>query len=100
MGELKAAVSSSNGRQALTDSEITVYGTQWCPDVRRSTWFLKQQGISFRWVDIDQDGGGREFVEQVNNGSRSVPTILFADGSTLVEPSNSELASKLGVEED
>ena len=84
----------------MTDSDITVYGTQWSPDVRRTTWFLRQRGVPLRWVDIDQGGDGREYVESVNGGSRSVPTILFSDGSTLVEPSNAELASKLGVSED
>jgi glutaredoxin len=48
-------------------------------------------------VDIDQDPEGREYVMKVNDGSRSVPTIVFPDGSILVEPSNAELAEKLGI---
>jgi thioredoxin reductase (NADPH) len=48
-------------------------------------------------VDIEQDRQAEEYVREKNNGKRIVPTIEFADGSILVEPSNAELAVKLGV---
>jgi glutaredoxin len=48
-------------------------------------------------VDIDADPAGRKYVESVNRGFRSVPTIVFPDGSILVEPSNMELSRKLGL---
>jgi mycoredoxin len=78
-----------------SQSKIIVYGTTWCPDTIRARNFLDSKGIVYLWVDIDKDGEGRKVVEKVNNGKRSVPTIIFSDGSTLVEPSNSQLASKL-----
>ena len=81
----------------MTESEITVYGTIWCPDVRRTRQFLDQHGIAYKWIDIDKDPQARAFVERVNNGYRSVPTIVFADESTLTEPSTSELRQKLGL---
>ena len=79
-------------------SEIVVYVTRWCFDCKRSEKFLRRNRIDFRRVDIDKDPEGEKFVFEVNNGSRSVPTIVFPDGSILVEPSNKDLASKLGIE--
>ena len=76
---------------------ITVYGTPWCPDCKRAKQFLGEQRIQYHWVDIEQDAQAMTYVEEVNQGKRIVPTILFPDGSTLVEPSNAELAEKLGL---
>jgi thioredoxin reductase (NADPH) len=77
---------------------ITVYGAPWCPDCRRSKSFLMDQRIPYRWVDIDADAEGRAFVERLQNGGRTIPTITFEDGSYLLEPSNAELADKLGLQ--
>jgi glutaredoxin-like protein len=77
--------------------EIIVYGTVWCGDTRRARAYLDQNKISYRWIDIDLDKEARKYVESVNRGYRSVPTIIFPDGSMLVEPSVSQLAAKLGI---
>ncbi len=76
---------------------ITVYGTTWCGDCKRSRRFLDAQRIPYRWIDVDRDPAARAYVERVNQGRRRVPTIVFGDGSLLVEPSDSELAGKLGL---
>ncbi len=76
---------------------ITVYGAYWCPDCRRAKQFLGEHQIPYHWVDIEQDKDGEAYVLQKNNGKRIIPTIEFADGSILVEPSNAELAAKLGL---
>tara|TARA_Y100000310_G_scaffold344386_1_gene456888 strand:- start:3710 stop:4924 length:1215 start_codon:yes stop_codon:yes gene_type:complete len=76
---------------------ITVYGAPWCPDCKRAKQFLGEQRVIFKWVDIDGDPAGREYVQQINNGKQIIPTIVFEDGSLLVEPSNAELASKLNI---
>ena len=78
--------------------QITVYGAPWCPDCRRSKSFLMDQRIQYRWVDIDADADGRAFVERLQGGGRTIPTIVFGDGSYLLEPSNAELAEKLGLQ--
>jgi glutaredoxin-like protein len=78
--------------------ELTVYATSWCPDCRRARNFFDQHHIPYKWVDIDKDMEGRKYVESVNHGNRSVPTILFPDGSTLVEPSNKQLEEKLKID--
>ncbi len=74
--------------------KICVYGTTWCPDTRRSRACLDRLKIDYHWYDIDKDSDARALVEKVNKGNRSVPTIVFPDGSVLVEPSDSELEKK------
>ncbi len=81
----------------MVDANITVYGAPWCPDCKRAKQFLGEQRVPYNWVDIDQDEEGRRYVQQANNGRQIIPTILFEDGSILVEPSNAELAGKLGI---
>ena len=81
----------------MPDAKITVYGAPWCPDCKRSKQFLGEQRVPYNWVDIDQDEEGRRYVRQANNGRQIIPTILFEDGSILVEPSNAEMAAKLGI---
>ena len=76
---------------------ISVYGAPWCPDCKRAKQFLGEQRIPYKWVDIDQDEEGRRYVQQANNGRQIIPTIVFDDNSILVEPTNAELAAKLGI---
>jgi thioredoxin reductase (NADPH) len=76
---------------------IVVYGTTWCPDCKQSKQFLGDQRVHYHWVNIEQDLQAMEYVVQVNDGKRIIPTIVFPDGDILVEPSNAELAAKLGL---
>src|SRR3954451_1187939 len=84
--------------EKVTPTNLTVYGAPWCPDCRRAKQFLGEQRVHYNWVDIDQNIDGVEIVERVNQGKRIIPTIVFTDGSVLVEPSNAELAAKLGLQ--
>src|SRR5437867_9963072 len=79
-------------------TEIKVYGAAWCPDCKRAKKFLGEQRVAYEWTDIDQDPEGMRLVEQLQNGRRTIPTITFPDGSHLLEPSNDELARKLGLQ--
>jgi len=78
-----------------TQNKIIIYGADWCPDCRRAKRILDEHQTPYRWVDIDRDRAGEQFVIQTNRGDRSIPTIVFSDGSILVEPSKSELSAKL-----
>lgn len=78
--------------------QITVYGAPWCPDCRRSKAFLVEQRVPFTWIDVDTDAEGLRFVQELQSGGRTIPTIVFPDGSHLIEPSNAELAGKLGLQ--
>ncbi|PZS01985.1 MAG: pyridine nucleotide-disulfide oxidoreductase [Candidatus Chloroheliales bacterium] len=82
---------------APTNGQITMYGASWCPDCRRSKQFLGEQRIKYNWVDLEQQPEAAEIVQRLQNGRQSIPTIVFPDGSVLVEPSNAELARKLGI---
>ena len=80
------------------DDVIKVYGASWCPDCRRAKRFLGDQRISFEWHDIEVDPDGVRIVQERNDGNNIIPTIVFPDGSHLSEPSNEELAEKIGLE--
>jgi len=77
--------------------EVTVYGAPWCPDCKRAKRFLAEQRVAYDWVDIDQDPAGMRHVEELQNGGRSIPTIVFDNTEVLIEPTNEELARKLGL---
>ena len=78
----------------MDNTEITVYGTNWCLDSRRARRFLDAHQIKYIWINIDQDIQAEQFVLELNKGMRSVPTIIFPDGSSLVEPSTKTLEEK------
>jgi thioredoxin reductase (NADPH) len=82
----------------VSHTNLTVYGTSWCSDCKRAKKFFGEQRVHYAWVDVEQDAGGLALVERINNGKRIVPTIVFDDESVLVEPSNAELAAKLGLQ--
>jgi thioredoxin reductase (NADPH) len=82
----------------MSHTNLTVYGATWCSDCKRAKKFLGEQRVHYNWVDVEQDADGLALVERVNKGKRIIPTIVFDDGSMLVEPSNAELASKLGLQ--
>ena len=79
-------------------SNIKLYGTNWCSDCKRSKKFLGEQRIRYDYINIEEDEDGQAFVKKVQNGGLTIPTIVFDDGSLLIEPSNAELAAKLGLE--
>jgi mycoredoxin len=78
--------------------KIILYGTTWCGDSKRAKRLFDDNQISYQWIDIDQDKSARSIVEGINHGNRSVPTIVFPDGTILTEPPIHTLAEKLGVE--
>ena len=81
----------------MADETIMVYGTAWCGDCRRARKLLDWHGARYRWIDIDADSAAQAVVLRLNRGQRSVPTILFPDGTLLVEPADRALAAKLGT---
>jgi thioredoxin reductase (NADPH) len=78
-------------------ADITVYGAPWCPDCRRAKKFLGEQRVPYLWVDIDDDATGLATVERLQDGGRTIPTILFEEGDHLVDPDNQALARRLGL---
>ena len=74
---------------------ITVYGVNWCPDCRQSRAVFEETNVPYVWIDIDDNKLGEKFVLATNRGNRSVPTIIFPDGSILVEPGANQLRRTL-----
>lgn len=82
----------------MANTNIKLYGTNWCSDCKRSKKFLGEQRVHYEFIDIEEDMEGQAFVQKVQNGGMTIPTIVFGDGSLLIEPTNAELAAKLGLE--
>jgi mycoredoxin len=79
----------------MSEEQIRMYGTRWCPDCVRAKQVLNRHDIRFEWIDIEQNPEACAYIQKVNGGYKSVPTIVFPDGSVLVEPGNAELENKL-----
>jgi thioredoxin reductase (NADPH) len=80
----------------MTD-EIVLYGATWCPDCRRSKAFLSEQRIPFRYVDLEATPEALAIVLELNGGKQIIPTIVFPDSTHVAEPTNEELAEKVGL---
>jgi mycoredoxin len=76
-------------------AQLTMYTTSWCGYCSRLKMALKSEGIAWTEVDIEADPSAAEFVGSVNGGNHVVPTVKFADGSTLTNPSAKQVKAKL-----
>jgi len=84
-------MANQNDLYTTNPSQIVMYSVEWCPDCRRAKFFFKRKGVQVMEVDVNADSKAETFVKEINNGFRSVPTIIFPDGSMMVEPSSAEL---------
>lgn len=80
-----------------TGEKIKMYVTTWCGDCRFAKRWFNAHSIPFETINIEEDENAAELVQRVNGGMRSVPTIVFPDGSVLVEPGARELAAKFAI---
>jgi len=78
----------------LSPSSIVMYATEYCGDCKRAKFFFEQNQIAYVNVGVEDNEEAAKFVKTINNGNRSVPTIIFPDGTILVEPSQEELRAK------
>jgi mycoredoxin len=74
---------------------LTMYTTTWCGFCKNLKRQLAKAGVEIIEVDIERDPEAAKFVESVNGGNQTVPTMLFADGSTMVNPSAKEVQARL-----
>ena len=75
--------------------QLTMYTTQWCGYCRNLKNQLARAGIEMAEVDIERDAGAAEYVMSVNGGNRTVPTVLFPDGSAMTNPSAAQVRARL-----
>jgi mycoredoxin len=76
-------------------SDITMYGAEWCGDCRRSKRFLDSNNVKYNYIDVEADVSASDKVIEINGGQRSIPVIIFSDGTHLTEPSDIALKEKL-----
>jgi len=76
-------------------AEITMYGADWCGDCRRSKRFLDSNSVAYNYIDVETDTSASDKVIEINGGMRSIPVIVFPDGTHLTEPSDNALKEKL-----
>ena len=77
---------------------ITIYTTAWCPDCRYVKAFLRQRGLAYREINIEEDETAEEIVLRANNGLRKVPTLEVAGKYFVCSPFDAEeLASELNI---
>ena len=80
----------------MTDkSQITMYSADWCGDCRRSKRLLDELGVAYDVIDVEKDSTQIEKVMEYNNGAKSIPVVVFADGTHMTEPSDPDLRKKL-----
>lgn len=84
----------SNSQSGATP-DVTMYTTTWCGYCKRLKRMMQDDGINFAEVDIETTPGTAEIVERVNNGNQTVPTLVFADGSAMTNPSLAKVKEKL-----
>ena len=72
-----------------------MFSTPWCGYCHRLKGQLQREGISFDEVDIEQHPESAAMVQRVNNGNQTVPTLLFADGTALTNPSLAQVKAKI-----
>lgn len=79
---------------SLTPAQIVMYSTQYCSDCFRARAFFEANNISYISILLEGNLEATDFVRRMNNGFQSVPTIIFPDGSVLIEPSWQQLKEK------
>lgn len=77
------------------NSNITMYSADWCGDCRRSKRLMDSLNVKYTLIDVEADESASQKVIEINGGARSIPVIVFADGTHLTEPSDNALKAKL-----
>ena len=75
--------------------DITMYGADWCGDCRRSRRLLEELDIQVNHIDVEVDESAAAKVQEINGGAKSIPVLVFSDGTHLTEPSDNDLKAKL-----
>jgi len=79
----------------MSESRITMYGAGWCGDCRRSKRYLDEHNVAYTYIDVEADLSAADKVVEINGGAKSIPVIVFDDGTHLTEPSDIALETKL-----
>ncbi len=78
-------------------ADITMYGADWCGDCRRSKRLFEELDVQVNHIDVEVDESAAAKVQEINGGAKSIPVIVFSDGTHLTEPSDNDLKAKLSL---
>ena len=76
---------------------LTVYGAPWCPHCKRVKRFLAAHRVPYQLVDIDQQPEAIDRLKELQDGGQIIPTVVYADESFEVNPSDEALAARVGI---
>ena len=90
------AVDGGMSAPTLPDAgTVTMYTTTWCGYCRILKKGLDREGIAFTEVNIEEAPEAAEYVQSVNGGNQTVPTVVFPDGSAATNPSLADVKARL-----
>jgi thioredoxin reductase (NADPH) len=78
-------------------ADVTVYSAPWCPHCRRVKRFLSEQRVAYDLIDVDADASGLAALTALQGGGRTIPTVVFGDGTWEINPSDGQLAERIGL---
>jgi mycoredoxin len=84
----------------VTSPSLTMYSTTWCGYCKRLKSQLDEAGIVFSEINIEEDPSAADFVEKINGGNQTVPTVVYSDGSAQTNPSIQAVIAKLNAVAD
>jgi mycoredoxin len=79
----------------MSKDQIIMYSADWCGDCRRSKRLLEELNVEYTIIDVDADLSAADKVIEINGGNKSIPVLVFKDGTHLTEPSDNDLKAKL-----
>jgi mycoredoxin len=93
-----ATAPGSRDRQNAVDrptAGLTIYSSPWCGYCHRLRWQLDRRGVAYTAANIERDPQAAAYVRQVNRGNETVPTVVFADGTAMTNPSVKDVLARL-----
>jgi thioredoxin reductase (NADPH) len=76
--------------------ETKIVGHRWSARSSEVREFLARNQVPYRWYASDEPEGER-LLEAAQADGRRLPVVITPDGEALVEPTDSELASRVGL---
>jgi thioredoxin reductase (NADPH) len=78
---------------------VRVLGSRWSPPSYATRDFLSRNQIPYHWIDVEQDAAMRETaLSATGNDLSRLPVVVLTDGTTLTQPSQADLAAKIGLQ--
>lgn len=84
-------------RLPMSEPQVTMYSTVWCGYCQRLKAQMTREGVTYVEIDIEHDAEAAAFVERVNGGNQTVPTVVFADGTAMTNPPLRDVLAKLAA---